>query len=141
KRATDVPPSATRVDRALGPDVTLAGVAIGACPSTPCHLPVTLYWRTARSLNRDWTVFVHIVAEDGAIVAQADGPPDRGARPTRDWLPGEVVADPRDVALPAGASATAYRVVVGLYDPRTGERLGGAGFDAITVGTVTIGRR
>ncbi|HEY72305.1 MAG TPA: hypothetical protein G4N99_03455, partial [Thermoflexia bacterium] len=51
------------------------------------------------------------------------GLPQAGRHPTDHWLPGEVVADPYRLELPADAPAGEYRVLAGLYDLVTLERL------------------
>jgi hypothetical protein len=53
-----------------------------------------------------------------------DSVPQEGGYPTIWWLPGEVVADRLTLDLPVDAPQGAeYRLIVGLYDPATGERL------------------
>lgn len=81
---------------------------------------LALYWRPDRPPAADYTVFVHLLGQDGQILAQADGPPVAGHWPTSAWLPGRIVQDSRPLPLPAGAFA---RLAVGLYEPASGERL------------------
>jgi hypothetical protein len=81
-----------------------------------------LYWQAQTPLAEDYTVFVHSLGQDGAIIAQADGPPLPGCCPTSTWQPGAVMQDAR--TLPTGAS-----YLVGLYDPTTGARLEAATAD------------
>lgn len=57
-----------------------------------------------------------IPTDPAAILAQADGAPAGGRRPTRGWRPGEVIADARQLRLPEGLPAGSYAVLVGLYD-------------------------
>jgi hypothetical protein len=61
-------------------------------------------------------VLVHAVDNSGQLVAQADGPPAGGERPTTGWRAGEVVADRRTLELPPGWRG-ALTLLVGLYDP------------------------
>lgn len=86
---------------------------------------LTLYWRPDRPTAVDYTVFVHLLGQDGQILAQADGPPLAGHWPTSAWLAGRIVQDSRPLPLPAGAFG---RLAVGLYEPASGERL--PAFDA-----------
>jgi hypothetical protein len=46
-----------------------------------------------------------------------------GAAPTTTWLPGEIIADAYSLPLPADLPAGEYRLIVGFYNPTTGERL------------------
>jgi hypothetical protein len=56
-------------------------------------------------------------------VAQHDRAPEGGFYPTSQWDVGESVADIYPLALPETLAPGAYRLVVGLYDPATGQRL------------------
>jgi hypothetical protein len=63
-----------------------------------------------------------------------DSVPQGGGYPTIWWLPGEVVADTLTLELPPDAPRDlVYRLIVGLYDPDTGDRLpvSGTGADFI----------
>ncbi len=83
----------------------------------------TLYWETIGEMDREYTVFVHLLDESGTLVGQADGMPLVGFYPTSRWQPGELLNDshllPIGESLPAGS----YRVLVGLYDAASGQRL------------------
>ena len=70
-------------------------------------------------------LFVHVLAADGRRVAQRDLPLRSYDYPTSRWRPGELVIDSADLPLPE-LPAGAYRVVAGLYSPRTGQRLAAA---------------
>jgi hypothetical protein len=63
---------------------------------------------------------VHLIDERGRVVAQADSIPADGLAPTTSWLPGEIVADGHVLVAPGPGR---YRLLVGLYDPDSGERL------------------
>jgi len=108
------------------------------------QLEVTLVWQALGASG--WpghVVFVHL--RDGqALVAQHDGVPDEGRRPTIGWREGEFVADRHVLALDQ-VEAGDYTLFVGLYDPTTGERLpafdpGGAPLPAgeVQLGSVTV---
>jgi len=57
---------------------------------------------------------VHLVGEDGQIIAQHDGDPVGGFTPTTRWRPGEIVPDRHRLPLPDGAKGV-YRLKAGLY--------------------------
>lgn len=86
-------------------------------------LLVTLYWQADGPVPIDYTVFVHLLNEDGALRSQHDAPPAEGARPTSGWLPGEVISDTVALTLSADLSVGRYRLAVGLYSPLDGQRL------------------
>ena len=48
----------------------------------PHRLRVELYWRTSQATAVNYSEFVHLIAEDGFLVAQSDGWPADGLRPT-----------------------------------------------------------
>jgi hypothetical protein len=125
-------PPAVAIDRALGP-VRLAGYdRRDSCPAPlhpPCTLAVRLVWQAPGPLAEPLTVFLHLVGPDGQLVSQHDGPPNGGLEPTTDWSPG-LVADPRQLVVPAAAPAGEYRVLVGLYR-RDGSRLPAGEGDAL----------
>ncbi|MEW5985407.1 MAG: glycosyltransferase family 39 protein [Chloroflexota bacterium] len=86
--------------------------------------PVSLTWWVAEPVAADYTVFVHLRDQAGQLVAQADGPPLAGWYPTSWWAAGEVVVDRRVFPVPRELSPGRYELVVGLYDPLSGARLG-----------------
>ena len=87
-------------------------------------LTVKLRWRAAAELQHAYKVFAHVVDPIAQqVVAQRDAEPQDGGAPTTGWVGGEVIDDEYTTTLPAGLAAGEYPVEVGVYDPRTGERL------------------
>jgi len=135
-------PVGARLDEAI----TLVGYDLSQPTSpNPQSITVTLVWRAEATLEADYTVFVHLLDESGALVAQADHPPLEGAYRTSFWAPGDVVRDPYRLTVDAAVPPCACTLLVGMYDPETGVRLPaydglGARFenDAIVAGRVTI---
>jgi hypothetical protein len=120
---------------------TMDAVALGVA-TEPEVLWVTLRWSTDDWLQVDYTVFVHLVdvEGEGAAIAQGDGPPLDGRWPTLLWIPGAVLDDVHTVPLPDGLAAGTYGLLVGLYDPASGERLRlPDGRDALRLMDVDIG--
>lgn len=81
---------------------------------------LTLYWQSLHPAEKNYTVFVHLLDEQGRLVGQHDGEPGNGRLPTSMWLPGEIVADSHPLALPGTGR---YALAVGVYDWQTGQRL------------------
>jgi hypothetical protein len=138
------PPELTHpVDEQLGDVATLLGAILTEdegqtteMPSSVLRLPssVTLVWQSERETAVSYRVFLHLIGPDGQIVAQSDGEPANWGRPTTGWLPGEIVVDERTLALPDPLPPGAYRLVAGLYDPASGQRLTtGDGTDAVLI--------
>jgi hypothetical protein len=91
--------------------------------SPPGRVYVTLHWQGLAAMDRDYTVFVHLVGPDGSMVAQGDAPPGDPFFPTSTWLPGELVGSTHELALNADTPPGDYALLVGLYHQPTAERL------------------
>lgn len=115
----DPPPPSIPTDYGIGSFATLEGYAVARTSST---LSVDLHWLCRASTSRDYTVFVHLMNDEGTVVAQADGPPLTGDYPTPSWAPGEAFVDHRALDI-EGLPPGDYEVLVGLYLLETGERL------------------
>jgi 6-pyruvoyl-tetrahydropterin synthase related domain len=105
----------------LGPAVRLAGSS-AVITGTPPLLDLTLYWQATGPVPADYTAFVHVLDAGGNRIAQGDGPPLGGWYPSSAWEPGQIVADRRHIALPAGVDPAGIGVAVGLYTPGDGVR-------------------
>jgi hypothetical protein len=114
----------TSISLGHSPQLTLLGYEAALDSLKPGDsLELTLYWRAEAEMGTNYTVFTQLLDPANQVVAQVDRPPQGGAAPTTTWLPGEIVADPYHLPLPAGLPPGDYRLVTGMYDPVTGERL------------------
>ena len=84
---------------------------------------VTLYWQAKETMAQDYTTFVHIVDGGGNLVAQSDSQPTNGIYPTSIWDEGEIVADRKELTLPADAPLEQLNMVTGVYLLETLQRL------------------
>jgi hypothetical protein len=105
----------------------------GGAPGPGAPVNLLVRWQALRPTERDYTVFFHVVGEDGTIWGQRDTTPKDGAYPTSLWQPGEVVTDGYQALLPPDAPASGYRLELGLYDQATGRRLAAGADDKIVV--------
>ena len=64
---------------------------------------------------RDWGL--------ARVHGQKDAPPLSGEQPTGDWTTGEVTADGYTLTVDANAPEGQYRLILGWYEPRSGQRL------------------
>ncbi len=119
-RTFTLPAGIPPLDYRLGDMLALAG-AQWARSGTAAD--IVLYWRANASVTQTYTVFVQLIGPDGAAYAQADSWPQAGRHPTGHWLPGEIVPDPYRLELPADAPPGRYRIIAGMYDLATMERL------------------
>jgi len=111
-------------DVTFGNTAHLAGVDLEQNPvERGGALALTLHWRALGATDRPYTVFVHLVDEQGHVRGYGDSEPGNETLPTTGWLAGEYLADEHTITVAGDAPAGAYRIEVGLYDPGTGQRL------------------
>jgi hypothetical protein len=87
------------------------------------NLSMVLYWRCLERMENDYTVFVHLLDDEGNIIAQGDSPPVQGHYPTTMWAVGEMVRDEHPLVGPPEVLAHGVRFAVGWYSAQEG-RLG-----------------
>ncbi len=115
-------------DLSLSPlDATFAeGIRLRKSQIANCKLQISvvLQWQATAPIPRDYTVFVHLVAPDGTVVAQSDARPTWVVPwPTDRWSPGRPALDGHRLPLPPDLPPGRYEVRVGLYYWETLERL------------------
>jgi hypothetical protein len=112
-----------RVGANLGGKVQLLGYNIesGFRPGDGIHL--TLFWRALHDMEKEYTVFTHLLDGEGNILGQKDNPPVDGFYPIAQWEKGEIVRDQYDLFIPPDAPYGTYWLAVGMYLAETGERL------------------
>ncbi len=83
-----------------------------------------LYWQALDPIDRDYTVFVHLVDENGQFITGLDNQPRNGAAPMTHWQKNKLVVDPHILPIPSDAPlGTNYHLEIGLYDLATMERV------------------
>lgn len=101
----------------------MQGYAVDASQVRPGDaLRVELQLTTQRPLDEDYTLFVHLLPEEGPALAAPDGPPQYGLAPTSSWSVGETVVDRRAVSVPATAAPGVYALGCGWLNAQ-GERI------------------
>lgn len=141
-RRFEAPMLAHDVDAAFGDQIRLLGYELApAAAGQP--LSVTLAWQAQGPMETSYTAFIHLVDDEGRPVAQSDAIPAGGYATSR-WLTGEVVVDGHTLEVPADLAPGSYRLLAGLYDASTGQRLratmGGQRVreNAVPLGEVTL---
>ncbi len=86
-------------------------------------LRLELQWQAMKPISARYKVFVHLLGEQGQLVAQRDSEPGAGTRPTTEWPVGEPITDRYGLWLPAELPDGEYEILLGLYDPETLERV------------------
>ncbi|TEU21896.1 MAG: hypothetical protein E3J21_01250 [Anaerolineales bacterium] len=90
-------------------------------PGKEVHL--TLFWQALKAMDKDYTVFIHLVDPPDHIWGQKDNPPVDGFYPTTTWEEGEIVRDQYDLGVSSDTPPGQYQIEVGMYLAETGERL------------------
>lgn len=85
-------------------------------------LPLTLYWKAQQPQPINYQVFVHLLADDGSLVAQSDKL-NPGDFPTRRWPLDKYVRDEHTLILPPDLAPGRYTVTTGLWNAAEGWRL------------------
>lgn len=84
------------------------------------RLTLALAFQATPIVWADYTLFLHLIDEDGNRLTGHDAMP---SRPTSQWLKGEVVPLTHPLPLPENFSAGVYRFRLGFYRADTGEAL------------------
>jgi hypothetical protein len=111
------------VDAQLGSITRLLGYRLTGEAHPGGTLQLTLYWEALGPGTTDYTVFAHLLGPGDAMLGQMDHPPQNGAAPTSTWRAGQQMADRYEIPIHDDAPAGPARLVVGMYDPTTGNRL------------------
>ena len=113
-----------RQDFNLANKVTLIGYKVDEAELGPGdEIRLTLYWRAEGEMDTDYTVFTHLIDEEGNVWGQMDSQPLQGDYPTSFWDIGEVIEDEYILAINEDAPAGLYRLEVGMYELATEQRL------------------
>lgn len=108
----------------LGEGIHLLGYSLVDQKVEPGEIiRLTLHWKTSQEIETGYKVFVHLLDREGGVVAQRDSEPVGGSRPTSGWGIGEEIWDNYGIMLPKELPSGEYRLIVGMYDPSSGERL------------------
>lgn len=120
----EVPAAAQPACARLGDVAELVGYDWEPLPEQPDTWRLTLYWRALAGSPpaESYTVFTHLLSPEGVLLAQHDGLPGEGKRPTTTWLSGEIIADHHELLLSEPYAAPA-RLLVGMYNLATMECL------------------
>lgn len=118
-----------------GPEMALLSAEVTGAPGPGGVVTAEVRWQALQPLDRDYTVFFHVVGPDGTLWGQADTMPLDNRFPTSRWRPGQVVADRYQVLLKANAPVgEGYRYLLGLYLWQTGQRLSTGQDDKVELG-------
>jgi 4-amino-4-deoxy-L-arabinose transferase-like glycosyltransferase len=98
-----------------GPVLVGADLPKGAALTPGVPMPLTLYWSTGAPLEESLTLFIHVADDANRLLYQFDGVPDAGRHPTRQWIPGQVFADPYTIQVGAMEEPGLATLSLGFY--------------------------
>ncbi|MDM8530103.1 glycosyltransferase family 39 protein [Anaerolineales bacterium HSG25] len=87
------------------------------------QLKVKLQWQALQEIPIAYKMFLHVIDGQGQILAQIDTLPQQGRAPTTSWVMGEFIDDTVTLSVSNQPLPDSYRLIVGWYNPTTGERL------------------
>ncbi len=115
---TAVPISTQAVSANFAEEIRLLGYDLQTGSDV---IRLATYWQLLHATAEDFTIFVHLLDENGVLIAQQDAQPQGGRYPTSIWDVGEVVMD--EAVLSFSADAQPAEIIIGLYHQATLERL------------------
>jgi hypothetical protein len=135
------------LNASFGEQLRLVGYALSTDEPVPGQeIQMNLSWQ-ALGPEHNYTVFIHVVGDDGQGLTQLDGEPFEGLYSmVTHWPRDRAVTDTRKLTIPADTAPGRYRLVTGLYDAdntdagnlpvanSTGEPLG----DSLTLGFLHV---
>lgn len=131
----------------LGDQIKLLGYSLaGDTVGAGRMVRLSLLWQADMPVPERFAVFAHLLDGEGHLVAQQDSEPVGGSRPTTTWAAGEVIRDHLGILVPPDTPGGEYRLVVGIYQPYTGERLsvldqqGDSVGDSLQLNTIQVSR-
>ncbi len=108
----------------IGDSIQLIGYDIQPeSPHPQSPISLALYWKSTAKIPTDYTVFTQLLGPDGQVWAQWDNPPQSARYPTTAWTKNDTVVDRYSLTPNKGAPSGDYRLLVGMYNPTTGDRL------------------
>lgn len=117
-------PPAISMDAQFGDSLNLQGLGLPDSVAAGADLVLGLDWKVLATPARRLTQFLHLFSlAEGDFAAGFDEAPFSGRFPATDWPVGAVLRDQWSLRLPSTLAPGDYRLVYGVYEARTHERL------------------
>ncbi len=87
------------------------------------NIHITLYWESLNPTAADYTVFIHLLDEEGQLQGQKDSQPLGGKYPTYLWDRGERIRDDYELTIDPEAPPGSYDLAIGMYELQNLQRL------------------
>jgi hypothetical protein len=105
----------------LGQQIVLTGYGLSSSTVAAGDiLQVILQWQAEAPLATDYLLFLQLLDQHNHLVGQRDASP---AVPTSTWPIRQPISDSHGIFIEPGTPPGQHRLIVGLYDPQTGQRL------------------
>ncbi len=119
-----LPAGATQIEAVLSDVAVIRGHQVSQTEAAPGdRVSLTIFWQPLQRTGLPYSVFVHLLDQNNALIAQRDTYPGLGRNPTNAWEPGRLFADTYSVLIPETAPAPATaRWRVGLWQVETEDR-------------------
>ena len=130
-----------RLEQSFGAEIMLHGYRLVSLEreGEDDALKLHLFWEANGPTTRPYTVFNHLLNEQGELVAQQDNWSLNGQWPTTCWEPGSQLIDSYQIPLDADLPPGSYTLYTGLYDGRDFTRLPTPdGNTAVELTTITL---
>lgn len=126
----------------FGERIALTGYHVEPIVAAPGDtLQITLRWQALKTLDTDYTVFVHLMRTGAQIWGQNDHVPRNEQSPTSTWVAGQVITDAFELHISPDAPEDNYQLIVGLYESTTIRRLPlPNGLDFVVLGQIAVKR-
>ncbi len=83
------------------------------------QVTLNLRFVTLKTPDKDWTIFVHGQLDDAERTQlQDDDKPLDGKISTRDWLPGDIIVEQRQLRIPQNIVGKNFNIYLGFYQGR-----------------------
>ena len=127
----------------VGASLRFLGYNVAPGPWQPGDdIPVDLGWQVTATPDQELVAFVQLLDGRGQVAAAWEGPPLANL-PSTVWQPGDLLHTPLDLRIPAAVATGQYRLIAGLFDRASGQRLPSAGqrTDYLNLTTVAVRAR
>lgn len=107
-----------RLDLSYDNGLRLIAYRVDKSPVHPGDwLPVTLYWQAVRPVAKNYSVFIHLLGQNNAVIGQVNTYPAGGNWPTSLLEPGKILEDTYDIpVLPEAGAPAVTRLAMGLFE-------------------------
>lgn len=107
-----------RLDLTYDNDLRLIAFRVDKSPVHPGEwLPVTLYWQAVRPITKNYSVFIHLLGQNNAVIGQVNTYPAGGNWPTSLLEPNKILEDTYYIPiLPEAGAPAVIRLAMGLFE-------------------------